>query len=219
MASMQLQEISFGKCRPGRRTFWPLCWPYLSTAAISLSSLYARALGTMLCRSSWLGACSDSARLTPGKSSLSCASSDTCEHVTATDVLPQQTKIKPNYSELLKLQRSITTLALLKKSTARTDHTVCHTLASSGFILRQKKCQPGGMSSSAERIRRLQKPMTKKAAVWAAQLGHLCSHNRDTVHTCRMRGMMPTVEMVTLERFSPNSAGWTIMRVAVRTCS
>ena len=33
-------------------TFWRLLCSYLSTAAISLSSLYARALGTMLWRSS-----------------------------------------------------------------------------------------------------------------------------------------------------------------------
>lgn len=39
------------------------------------------------------------------------------------------------------------------------------------------------------------------------------------VSTCRMRGMMPTVEMVTLERLSPNSVGLIIERVAVRTCS
>ena len=38
-------------------------------------------------------------------------------------------------------------------------------------------------------------------------------------YTCRMRGMIPTVEMVTLERLRPNSAGLIIVRVAVRTCS
>lgn len=73
--------------------------------------------------------------------------------------------------------------------------------------------------SSAKRIKHLRKVMTKKVVVWAAQLGHPCSHNHDIIHTCRMRGIMPTVEMVTLERLSPNSAGWTIVRVAVRTCS
>lgn len=39
------------------------------------------------------------------------------------------------------------------------------------------------------------------------------------VFTCRMRGMMPTVEMVTFERLRPNSAGLIMVRVAVLTCS
>lgn len=67
-------------------TFWRLLCSYLSTAAISLSSLYARALGTMLWRSSWFGACSDSARLTPGRSSLSCIPEGGCEHIATSTV-------------------------------------------------------------------------------------------------------------------------------------
>ena len=42
---------------------------------------------------------------------------------------------------------------------------------------------------------------------------------KEEMCTCRMRGMMPTVDIVTLERLSPNSVGLIIERVAVRTCS
>jgi hypothetical protein len=53
------------------RTRCPLAAWYSATAAMRRSSGYARALGTMRARSAWLGACSDSARLTPGSSAAS----------------------------------------------------------------------------------------------------------------------------------------------------
>ena len=231
-----------GSVKP-RLTFWPLCRPYVSTAAISLSSLYARALGTMLCRSSWLGACSDSARLTPGKSSLSCASRDRCEHVTATDVITADegraqllrasdrcehvtaTDVLTADEGQAQLLRAAQAAAHhhdgwhLKKSRARTAPSLPHGSLIRAYIVAKEVFAGRLIKASAKRIKRLQKLMTEKVVVSAAQLGHPCSHNHDIIHTCRMRGMMPTVEMVTLERLSPNSAGWTIVRVAVRTCS
>jgi hypothetical protein len=52
----------------------PVVLVYASTADISLSSLNACALGTMRRRSCWLGACSDKARDTPGRSRASAGS-------------------------------------------------------------------------------------------------------------------------------------------------
>ena len=54
-------------------TLLPVAVMYASTAAMSLSSLNAWALGTISRRSSWLGACRDRARDTPGRSRASAA--------------------------------------------------------------------------------------------------------------------------------------------------
>ena len=136
------------------------------------------------------------------------------EHVTATDVHTAD----GGQAQLLRAARYYDGWHL-KKLRARRAPSLPRGSLIRAYIVAKGVFAGRVIKGLAKSIRRLQKLMTKKDVVWAAQLGHPCSHSHDIIHTCRMRGMMPTVEMVTLERLSPNSAGWTIVRVAVRTCS